>query len=389
MIFDPRGSDAEWSRYAKREFHVQADLPLSAASGRAPSAAKAGSWSAVRPHYDQGRIVIAVAAAAVLVSGCASAPPVSVVSNTVQRVVVDTDLDLSDIAALAALLREPKVEVVAVTLTPNGTGPWDCDTLLRLGDWVLNRMSRTDVPLACGRARDDPGALTFPADWHVGAARVWGLDLPPMRPDADATTPAALISRSAEASPEPILVVALGPWTNLMDAFTADPTLVGQVSAVHAMVGVVDVEGNVQVGSVTFADRLEWNAALDREAFRAVFATSVALRLVPLDATQDVPVPADLRSRLQAAQSAPGAALVADLLDRSPERISGEGQELWDELAALAVTRPEVVRWETRRLTVASNTRLDSQDSGRPVMLAVKGHADAALAALIDALSRA
>ena len=70
------------------------------------------------------------------------------------------------------------------------------------------------------------------------------------------------------------------------------------------MVGAVDVDGNVQV-VVRYEDRLEWNAVLDPEAFREVFATSVTLRLVPLDATQDVPVPGDLRRRLQAKQAAP------------------------------------------------------------------------------------
>ena len=180
----------------------------------------------------------------------------------------------------------------------------------------------------------------------------------------------------------PILVVALGPWTNLKDAFAADPTLVGRVSAVHAMVGAVDVDGNVQVVSVRYEDRLEWNAVLDSEAFREVFATSVTLRLVPLDATQDVPFPGDLRRRLQAKQGAPGAALVADLLDGWPERATGAGQQLWDELAALAVTRAEVVRWEARTPTVAANTRLDIKDSGRSVTVAVEGHADATLTAL-------
>jgi inosine-uridine nucleoside N-ribohydrolase len=336
------------------------------------------------------RIVSALVATALLAlsSGCDSAPPVSVVSSTVQRLVVDTDLDLSDVAALAAVLREPKVDVVAVTLAPNGTGPWDCNTLLRLGHWVLERMSRADVPLACGREHAAPGALAFPANYHAGAARVWGLTLPPVPPGADTTTAAALISRSAKASPVPILVVALGPWTNLKDAFAADPKLVSRVSAVHAMAGAVDVDGNVQTGSVRYKDRLEWNAVLDPEAFRAVFAMPVTLRLVPLDATQDVPVPGDLRRRLQAKQAAPGAALVADLLDGWPERTTGAGQQLWDELAALAVTRAEVVRWEARTLTVAANTRLDVKDSGRPVTVAVEGHADATLTALVDALSR-
>ena len=334
------------------------------------------------------RIASAVVATSLvaLSSGCASAPPVSVVSSTVQRLVVDTDLDLSDIAALAALLREPDVEVVAVTLTPNGTGPWDCDTLLRLGHWVLERMSRADVPVACGREHAAPDALAFPAAYHEGAARVWGLTLPPVPPGAETTTAAALISSSAEASPEPILVVALGPWTNLGDAFAADPELAGRVSAVHAMIGAVDVDGNVEAGSVKYTDRLEWNAVLDPESFRAVFATPVALRLVPLDATQDVPVPGDLRERLGEG-SAPGAALVSDLLDAWPERTTGEGQQLWDELAALAVTHADVVRWEARTLTVAANTRLDVEDSGRPVTVAVEGYADATVAALVDALS--
>ena len=62
---------------------------------------------------------------------------------------------------------------------------------------------------------------------------------------------------------------------------------------------------------------------------------------MPLDATDDVPVPADLADRLTTDHQAAGADLVYELLVRNPERLRPDyGQQLWDELAALTLTEP-------------------------------------------------
>jgi purine nucleosidase len=316
--------------------------------------------------------------------GCtAPKPAVTVVPTGVQSIVIDTDLDLSDIAAVATLLGDPGVAVKAVALTPNGTGPSDCADLERLGRWVLERLQREDVPLACGRKREATDRLVFPAEWHAGAERLWGMELPEPSPATPVTSAAELLTTTAAAGP--VLLVALGPWTNLRDALDLDPALPEGLVAIHAMAGSVEADGNVQVGSVTYADRLEWNAVLDSEAFREVFEADIPLRLVPLDATDDVPVPGDLPERLADASGA-GAQLISELLQRAPERLSGAGQQLWDELAALAVTNADVVRWEQWTLSVAPDTRLTADESGRQVTVAVEGHRAPAVDALVEGL---
>ena len=69
-------------------------------------------------------------------------------------------------------------------------------------------------------------------------------------------------------------------------------------------------------------------------------ATEVPVALVPLDATDDVPVPPDLLERLEEDHAAAGANLAYELLVRFPERLSLPDGQLWDELAALAVADP-------------------------------------------------
>ena len=133
-------------------------------------------------------------------------------------------------------------------------------------------------------------------------------------------------------------IVALGPLTNLEDAFAADPTLPDRIAGIHAMLGTVEAPGNVYIDGLS-GGGVEWNAYADPSAVEAVFATDIPISIVPLDATDDVPVPADLTERLATDHAAAGADLMYELLLRNPSRLNGaEGQQLWDELAALAVS---------------------------------------------------
>ena len=85
------------------------------------------------------------------------------------------------------------------------------------------------------------------------------------------------------------------------------------------MLGHVDAPGNVFVDGLDGDDPLEWNAYADPSAVAAVFATDVPIDLVPLDATDDVPVPADLPKRLAEDHAAAGADLLHELLLRHPD----------------------------------------------------------------------
>jgi len=336
-----------------------------------------------------------------LFAGCASAttspspsdPPTaeptsssSADASNPRPVVVDLDLDSSDISALAILLRDPAIDVRAILV--DGTGLVHCAPGLRNVSYLLGQLGAGDIPVACGREDAGPDGRPFPADWRVGPDTAWGIDIPPQIGTGIPDDAATLLGRVLEASEEPVTIVALGPWTNLEDTFAADPALAARVARIHAMAGAVDAPGNVIVEGVTAADRLEWNVAADPSAVAAVMATTIPITIVPLDATDDVPVPSDLDHQLEPDHAAAGADLTYELLIRSPGRMTDPGQQLWDELAALAVSQPGLVTWQDATLTIAADGRMERSPRGRPVRVATAADRTATDAALLAALRR-
>ena len=74
-------------------------------------------------------------------------------------VVVDTDLAPDDLAALALLLRHPRVRVVAVTVPQ--TGELDCRGTGLLGDF-FHALETAPPPVACGSTPRGEDGVMFP-----------------------------------------------------------------------------------------------------------------------------------------------------------------------------------------------------------------------------------
>ncbi len=320
-------------------------------------------------------------------SGADPAPAASL-----RPVVVDSDLDVSDLLALPILVRDPALDVRAVTVS--GTGLVHCGPGVGVARGLLAELGREDIPVACGRDDGGPDARPFPEEWRTGADGAYGLTLAEPSSDAgtDQTDAARLIVDTVVGAAGPVTIVALGPLTNIEDALVLDPGLAAGLAGVHAMAGSIDALGNVSVDGLGPADRVEWNAAADPGALQATFDSGVPVTLVPLDATDDVPVPADLAAWLEEDHAAAGADLAYELLVRYPQRITDPGGQLWDELAALALTAPELVAWEdaTLAVTVDGPTRgaLARDPAGTPVRVATRAARPAVEAALLEALRR-
>jgi len=305
--------------------------------------------------------------------------------TTRSPVVIDADFDLSDVAAIAILLRDPKLDIRAITIT--GTGVVHCGGGRLLARYVLDELEASSIPFACGRQDPGPDGRSFPAEWRATADAGFGLDITPQAEAGIPLDAVELIRTAVADSPSAPTIVTLGPLTNLEDAFAADPALADRVAAIHAMLGAVEAPGNVLVEDHTPEDRLEWNAFADPSAVAAVFAAEVPIALVPLDATDDVPVPADLLDRLEADHAAAGADLVRELLIRNPVRLQADqGQQLWDELAALVLTDPDLADWTESALTVADDGRLTQDEAGRPARFAASADRPAVEKALLAAL---
>jgi len=352
-----------------------------------------------------------VAAGALLVVGgvsaCAPAtsfvPPASVrpfpeahAAAAPIPVIVDTDLDADDLLALMVLLRDPAVEVRAVAIT--GTGLAHCAPGLATVGRLLVALEAASIPVACGR--EDPGAdgHAFLAEWRAAADDAYGLvtSLPPdpgfVRPASGPAAVSDLYRDVVGAAGDGVVsVVALGPWTNLEDAFGADPMLATRVRVIHAMLGSIDAPGNTETGSVDPGDGVEWNAAADPSSVAFVLGLDIPVVLVPLDATDDVPVAADIATRLEAREASAAVLVARELYARSPF-LAGAGRYWWDPLAALTFTDPALVGWDDLGVTVDtagdSAGRLRRSDAGRPVRAAMRADPDDVTEALLDALER-
>ncbi len=335
---------------------------------------------------------------AILIAGCQptateSGPPSAAAatssptpSGPPRPIVIDADMDHSDLAAIMILLRDPAVEVLAIAI--DGTGLVHCQGGRLVTRYLLDELGQPDIPFGCGREKGGPDARPFPDDWRVTADAAYGLDITPQVESGTARDAADLIREAVDSRPGEVTIVALGPLTNLEDAFAADPTLPDRVAGIHAMLGTVEAPGNVYIDGLS-GGGVEWNAYADPSAVEAVFATDIPISIVPLDATDDVPVPADLTERLATDHGAAGADLMYELLLRNPSRLNGaEGQQLWDELAALAVSEPDLVTWKDATVTVEDRGRLAMDPAGRPIRYAAAADPAAVEAALLGALRR-
>ncbi len=304
-------------------------------------------------------------------------------------ILVDTDLGSDDILALAVLLRDPTVEVRAIAV--DGTGLVHCEHGTRNLRRLLGAFGVTDVPIGCGRETAGPDGRAFPLDWRDGADFLYGMDLPPVAGSTGGTPAPTLIADTIRSSPSPLTIVALGPWTNLADAFASDPSLAAKVAGIHAMAGAIDVPGTVELGATTAADGVEWNVGADPGPFAAVIAMDVPVTLVPLDATNDIPVPADIVARLEPDHSAAGADIMFELYLRNPYLIT-PGNFLWDPLAALTLSAPDLTTWVDATVAVTTTGtqagRIVRADGGQPIRFATAADGERAYEALFAALRR-
>ena len=346
------------------------------------------------------RLILGVIA--LLLAGCATASPTGQASPTTtdsvaessspagapQPIIIDTDLAPDDVMAIMALLREPAVDIRAITIEGNGEA--HCKPGMRNLTWLLGQFGVDDMPIGCGR--EEPGAhgRLFPAEWRAGVDDFFGVDGPGDIGDVPHADAVAVLADTLAASEEPITLVPLGPWTNLADLINEHPDVLEQVAGIHAMAGAVDAPGNMAVDDVTPESGVEWNIGVDPDAAAAVFASDLPITLVPLDATNAVPVPADIATTLGEDHAAAGADIAWQIYTQSPWLT--EGASFWDTLAALALVDPTLVTWEDLQAAVTidgpSSGDIVRNASGRPIRAAMDADTEGFMTAFLAALRR-
>jgi purine nucleosidase len=173
---------------------------------------------------------------------------------------IDTDPGVDDALALLMAFNDPQHELVALTIAAGNVG---LEHTVRNALKLCEIARRDDVPVYAGCA--DP--LLHPA---VDAAHVHGRDgfgdvgYEPAARAAEAEHAALAILRLSHRYAGELLLVALGPLTNLALALKLDPTLPRRIKRLVVMGGAVSAHGNITAAA-------EFNIAFDPEAAHIVF----------------------------------------------------------------------------------------------------------------------
>lgn len=287
-------------------------------------------------------------------------------------VVIDTDPGLDDALALLLAFRVPGWRVEAIT-TVAGNVPVDVGT--RNVARILGVVRpASPVLLACGavapRIRPLVTATHVHGDDGLGGLGARYAETPIARHPRDA---AELLVACARRWTRELVVVALGPLTNLANALDQDADALHGVRAVVAMGGAIAVGGNVTAVA-------EFNVFADPEAAEVVLAAGLPLTLVPLDITQQVLWTVPAIERLAAADDP--VARFAGEVGRAGLTHDGESRQtgfiMHDPLAVGVAADPTLVEVEshavevetagalTRGMTVVDRRPRAGRESARP-----------------------
>ncbi len=189
------------------------------------------------------------------------------------RVIIDTDPGIDDVVTLALAARSPELELIAVTTTYGNSTLENCTRNARI---ALDLAGRPDLPVIPGSDRPLVRPLVTAPETH-GASGVGHAPVP--APEPVTTQPEVLLELLSEQS-DPVVLVTLGPLTNLAWAIRRDPALLrNRVSRHIGMFGNLRERGNTN----RWAD---FNAWADPEAAGTVLKAGLPTTMVGLDATR-------------------------------------------------------------------------------------------------------
>lgn len=251
------------------------------------------------------------------------------------KMIIDTDIgdDWDDIFTLAVAVGSPEIELLGAT-TVGG----DAALRARLTRRFLDLAGRGEVPVAVGSTR--PVKAVF-------SHRRWAEAGPALTGDEPEAV--EFILDQARAHPGQITLLAIGPLSNLADAYRRDPAAFGRLRRIVLMGGSVrrgyrDLPWRPDTGPTP-----EYNIVQDIEAARMVFAAGVPLIVAPLDATMIV---LDEVKRMQIFNRSTPITDALALTWMQWSVAAGRAAVLFDTVALAAALDPAVCTLEAMHLSV-------------------------------------
>ena len=264
-----------------------------------------------------------------------------------KHIIIDTDPGVDDALALMLALGSPELSVEAVTTVVGNVGQ---EKAHRNAKQILEFLDRTDVPVCEGAEKPLLRDVRHSEDFH-GKTGLGGAVLPdPMMRTSPRNATQAIHDKAQDLG-EDLIIVALGPLTNIAAAVLGDPSLTETIGGLVMMGGAYNITP-YGVGNANAV--AEFNIWHDPEAAKIVFDSGIPLACVGLDTTtypnnrMSVAMFQEIKSR-----DTRRSRLIADLCGDIVNRYNGIS--LHDPMTVAYIVDPTIFRTEKYRVDVETS----------------------------------
>lgn len=275
-------------------------------------------------------------------------PPVPSLSDLVtQDVIIDTDIgtDIDDAYAVLLALGSPELRIRGITLVHA-----DIETRARIALKLLKLAGRSDIPVLPGESK--PMNPDRPLYWGGHEGR--GLDFADVESEVASLkmreTAVEFIARTVSESPGEVVLIPIGPLTNIGIAIRDFPKEMGRVKGIVCMGSTFQGFGRENAG-------VEHNIKLDPEAAKIVLESGIPILLVGLNVTLQTWL-TEARVNQLAETGTPLAQYVAFMTRDWYGVVGRTATCMHDPLAVAAAYRPDLVE------SVHARAEVDLENAG-------------------------
>lgn len=269
-----------------------------------------------------------------------------------------------DWIAIAYLAQNQNVDLLGVTVVGNGLA--SCAYAVQNARQILSMsVKNANKPVGCGSNWPLDGYASYPQIWRSTGADMMGeARSAPTVAQTVLDSPQLLVKLLREAK-QPVDILAIGSLTNIATVIRIAPELKSNIRQIISMGGAVNHAGNLRVHGFTddhTNTSAEWNYYIDPVAAKIVFESGVPIRLIPLDATNRVPLTKEFADRFDPSTSNPLKSFVQRIFQKILVSTTNGEYFHWDPLAAAIAVQPELCdRFEPFKLSVITDP---GQDQG-------------------------
>ena len=219
----------------------------------------------------------------------------SVISQPRQKIIFDCDLggDIDDAFALGLILSSPEFEVLGIVMDHGLT-----NKRAQVACKMLYLTNREDIPVVVGRKTTQVVGTDIPADYSGQYYWAEGFDKvkPIAKPASD------FIIENLRKYPGEVILITVGPVTNIGDVIKKDPEALKLAKHVYSMFGSFYLGyGTAENPNPVISQ--EWNVRGDSEASKLLVASETQITYCGLDVTTRVWFDKDLQFKLLMRQS--------------------------------------------------------------------------------------